>query len=74
MSETSPPNRPDPEEHTPRAADVTSPGEPLSAGRDAAPSSSFTDTGEGGTAAGDPLAGTGTPDSEPVVPDGADEV
>ncbi len=76
MSQTDPPDSTDLEEHTPRAADVTSPGEPLSAGRDAVPSSSFldTDVDERGTAAGDPLAGTGTPDSEPVIPDGADEV
>jgi len=72
MSET---NATGSEEHTPRAADVTSPAEPLSAGREATPSSSFLspEADATGTAAGDPLAGTGTPDSPPVVPDGADE-
>ena len=59
------------------AADVTSPGEPLSAGREAPSSGSFggdtADTEDTGTAAGDPLAGTGTPSEPPVYPDGSDE-
>jgi hypothetical protein len=37
-------------------------------------SGSFTDPSTGsGTAAGDPLAGVGTPEDKPVYPDGADE-
>jgi len=59
------------------AADVTSPGDPLSTGRDAPSSGSFggatEDTENTGTAAGDPLAGTGTPEEPPVYPDGSDE-
>ena len=59
------------------AADVTSPGEPLSTGREAPSSGSFggdtADTEEGGTSAGDPLAGTGTPEEPPVYPDGSNE-
>ena len=59
------------------AADVTSPGEPLTTGRDAPSSGSFggetSDTEDTGTAAGDPLAGTGTPSEDPVYPDGSDE-
>ena len=59
------------------AADVTSPGDPLTTGRDAPSSGSFggddSDTEDTGTAAGDPLAGTGTPEEDPVYPDGSDE-
>jgi hypothetical protein len=59
--------------HTPRPADVTSPTEPLSTGEDAPSSSAMSaDEPVGGTAAGDPLAGIGTP-TNPVEPDGADE-
>lgn len=58
------------------AADVTSPGDPLSTGRQAPPSGSFggdtADVEDTGTAAGDPLAGTGTPEEPPVYPDGSD--
>ena len=65
------------DERANRAADVTSPGEPLTTGREAPSSGSFGgDTGDtegSGTAAGDPLAGTGTPDDQPVYPDGSDE-
>jgi hypothetical protein len=53
------------------AADVTSPGEPLSRGENA-PSSGPYDGPGPGTASGTPLAGTGAPSSEPVYPDGAD--
>jgi hypothetical protein len=53
------------------AADVTSPGEPLSRGQNA-PSSGPYDGPGPGTASGAPLAGTGAPSSEPVYPDGAD--
>ena len=66
----------EPSETPNRAADVTSPGEPLSTGRDAPSSGSFretTDTEPTGTAAGDPLAGVGTPDEPPVRPDGSDD-
>ena len=67
----------DPSETPTRAADVTSPGEPLSTGRDAPSSGSFggdtTDAEQTGTAAGDPLAGVGTPDEPPVRPEGSDE-
>jgi hypothetical protein len=58
----------------PRAADVTSPGQPLSSGY-AAPSSgpiSDTSTQAHGTASGEPLAGLGTPQSDPVYPGGAE--
>jgi hypothetical protein len=58
-----------------RAADVTSPGDPLSAGA-AAPSSGpvFDPSTQGhGTASGTPLAGTGAPESEPVYPAGSEE-
>ena len=59
------------------AADVTSPGDPLTTGRDAPSSGSFggdtSDTEDAGTAAGDPLAGTGTPQEPPVYPDGSEE-
>lgn len=72
---TDPDDRPD-ERATP-AADVTSPGDPLTTGRDAPSSGSFGGDTEGtedrGTAAGDPLAGTGTPEEPPVYPDGSDE-
>ena len=66
-----------PDERDNPAADVTSPGDPLTTGRDAPSSGSFGadthDSEETGTAAGDPLAGTGTPADEPVYPDGSDE-
>ena len=66
-----------PHERANPAADVTSPGDPLTTGRDAPSSGSFggdtTDTEDAGTAAGDPLAGTGTPSEPPVYPDGSDE-
>jgi hypothetical protein len=54
------------------AADVTSPGEPLTQGEDA-PTSGPLKGADGGTAAGAPLAGTGTPSDEPAYPDGSDE-
>ena len=58
------------------AADVTSPGDPLSTGREAPSSGSFgsdtEDTEDTGTAAGDPLAGTGTPSEPPAYPDGSE--
>ena len=58
------------------AADVTSPGHPLSSGGDAPSSGSFGgdtgDTEDTGTAAGNPLAGTGTPQEPPVYPEGSD--
>ena len=42
---------------------------------DDAPSSGPFEDGseEGGTASGDPLAGVGTPDEEPVYPEGSDD-
>ena len=59
------------------AADVTSPGEPATTGREAPSSGSFgqatSDTEDAGTAVGDPLAGTGAPQEPPVYPDGSDE-
>lgn len=58
------------------AADVTSPGDPLTTGRDAPSSGSFGsdthDSEDTGTAAGNPLAGTGTPEEPPVYPEGSD--
>jgi len=65
-----------PDERANPAADVTSPGDPLTTGRDAHSSGSFggtSDTEETGTAAGDPLAGAGRPSEPPVYPDGSDE-
>jgi hypothetical protein len=66
-----------PDERANPAADVTSPGDPLSTGREAPSSGSFgadtEDSEDTGTAAGDPLAGTGTPEEPPVYPDGSDE-
>ena len=66
----------DSDERANPAADVTSPGDPLTTGRSAPSSGSFgddtTDTEDTGTAVGDPLAGTGTPDEPPVYPDGSD--
>jgi hypothetical protein len=66
-----------PQERANPAADVTSPGDPLTTGQDAPSSGSFggdtSDTEDAGTAAGDPLAGTGTPSEPPVYPDGSDE-
>ena len=59
-----------PSYRAPLAADVTSPGEPLSTGL-AAPSSGavYDPSTQGhGTATGDPLAGTGTPATDPVYP------
>jgi hypothetical protein len=60
-----------------RAADVTSPGDPLTTGEQAPSSGSFgdttTDTEDSGTSAGNPLAGTGSPEDEPVYPDGSEE-
>ena len=57
-------------------ADVTWPGHPHSSGREAPSSGSFgsdtSDTEDTGTAAGDPLAGTGTPQEPPVYPEGSD--
>lgn len=58
----------------PRAADVTAPGQPLSSGY-AAPSSgpvADSSTQAHGTASGEPLAGVGTPQSQPVYPGDAD--
>jgi hypothetical protein len=60
---------------SPRASDVTSPGQPLSTGY-AAPSSGpvlDTSTQAHGTASGEPLAGTGTPQSQPVYPGGVED-
>jgi hypothetical protein len=57
-----------------RASEVTSPGQPVGSGI-AAPSSGpilDTSTQGHGTATGDPLAGTGTPVSAPVYPQGAE--
>ena len=57
-----------------RAADVTSPGDPLSGGLNA-PSSgpiSGPETQGAGTATGDPLAGVDAPISDPVYPEGSD--
>ena len=66
-----------PQERANPAADVTSPGDPLTTGRDAPSSGSFggdtSDIEDAGTAAGDPLAGTGTPSEPPVYPDSSDE-
>jgi gas vesicle protein len=60
---------------SPRAADVTSPGRPLTSGYAAPSSGPITDTSTQahGTASGEPLAGTGSPVSEPVYPGGAEE-
>jgi hypothetical protein len=58
----------------PIAADVTSPGQPLSSGY-AAPSSGavYDPSTQGhGTATGDPLAGVGTPETDPVYPTGTE--
>ncbi len=59
------------------AADVTSPGEPLTTGRDAPSSGPFGgDTADAevtGTAAGNPLAGVGAPEQPTVRPDGSEE-
>jgi vacuolar-type H+-ATPase subunit E/Vma4 len=63
-----------PSYRAPLAADVTSPGEPLSTGM-AAPSSGavYDPSTQGhGTATGDPLAGTGTPATDPVYPAGSE--
>jgi hypothetical protein len=63
-----------PSYRAPLAADVTSPGQPLSTGM-AAPSSGAvydTSTQGHGTATGDPLAGTGTPATDPVYPAGTE--
>ena len=58
----------------PVAADVTSPGQPLSSGYAAPSSGPIADpsTQGHGTASGDPLAGVGLPDSEPVYPGGGE--
>ena len=65
-----------PDERANPAADVTSPGDPLTTGREAPSSGSFgggtSDTEDAGTAAGNPLAGTGTPEEPPAYPDGSD--
>jgi gas vesicle protein len=60
----------------PLAADVTSPGEPLTTGLAAPSSGPVYDTGTQGhgTATGDPLAGTGTPVTDPVYPAGTETV
>src|SRR3954468_10783456 len=58
---------------SPVAADVTSPGDPLTTGA-AAPSSgpvSDVSTQAHGTASGEPLAGTGSPETDPVYPAGS---
>jgi gas vesicle protein len=60
---------------SPRVADVSSPGQPTSAAY-AVPSSGpvlDTSTQVHGTASGEPLAGTGSPVSEPVYPGGAED-
>jgi hypothetical protein len=58
-----------------QASDVTSPGDPLSTGRAAGTSGPISDpaTQAYGTASGDPLAGVGTPDTEPVYPGGSQD-
>jgi len=58
---------------SPVAADVTSPGDPLTTGAAAPSSGAVRDvTTQGhGTASGEPLAGTGTPESDPVYPAGS---
>jgi hypothetical protein len=58
-------------------ADVTSPGDPETLGKDAP--SSGPASGDGteeatGTESGDPLSGVGQPEGEVVEPDGADSV
>jgi hypothetical protein len=55
------------------AADVTSPGEPLTQGEDAPTSGPLSSGHGGGTAAGRPVAGIDSPSSEPVYPEGSDE-
>jgi hypothetical protein len=62
-------------EYLSRASDVTSPGDPLSTGRAAGSSGSVSDpsTQAYGTASGDPLAGVGTPETEPVYPGGSQD-
>ena len=71
------PSADSPDERANPAADVTSPGDPLTTGREAPSSGSFggdtEDVEDTGTAAGNPLTGTGTPDEEPVYPDGSEE-
>ena len=59
---------------SPRAADVTSPGQPLSSGYAAPSSGPVSDplTQGRGTASGDPLAGVATPETPPVYPGGAE--
>jgi hypothetical protein len=60
---------------SPRTADVTSPADPQSYVSDSVPTSgpiSQPSTQGHGTASGDPLAGVGTPESQPVYPGGAD--
>ena len=65
---TAAPHDPD---QTPDEADLAERARP----EDDVPSSgSFAEPGlDAGTAAGDPLAGVGTPNDPPVYPDGADE-
>jgi hypothetical protein len=56
-------------------ADVTSPGDPGTLGKEAPSSGSFDgDVTEeaAGTEAGDPLAGVGQPEEEVVYPDGSE--
>jgi hypothetical protein len=58
---------------SPVAADVTSPGDPLTTGAAAPSSGAIRDvsTQGRGTATGEPLAGTGTPETDPVYPAGS---
>jgi hypothetical protein len=58
---------------SPVAADVTSPGDPLTTGAAAPSSGAVRDvsTQGHGTATGEPLAGTGTPETDPVYPAGS---
>jgi len=59
---------------SPRAADVSSPGQPLSSGYAAPSSGPVSDplTQGRGTASGDPLAGVATPETPPVYPGGTE--
>jgi hypothetical protein len=58
---------------SPVAADVTSPGDPLTTGAAAPSSGPVSDVSNQthGTASGEPLAGTGRPDTDPVYPAGS---
>jgi hypothetical protein len=67
-------------EGTPDAHSNDSPPDVADLGRRARPDENTPSSGpfdepgtDGGTAAGNPLEGVGTPEEEPVYPDGADE-